>query len=941
MNKIVIIIYFLSFTLIVNAQSADFTYQASDSLFCNPSSIQFTQLATGSPIGFVWTFGNGTGSNSKNPLVNYNKAGSYLVKLIVIYGRSTAVVTKTIVINPAIIVSIGYDRNYICTPGDINFTATSSGNIAGYDWDFGDGSGIQTTNGNTIAHNYTAPGVYNISLKATDVSGCYGTNQTTVTFQTPPLTGVLSPVSGCVPANVSFTANATIPANSALTNYAWDFGDGSPITSTAAKNTNHLYASPGYYSPKVTITTSEGCINKYSFGIIGYGTPPFNLVAHSDKTIICGSDTAKFVSKATDANRYVWNFGDGTAATVADTIAKHKYTTLGTKNIKVTPFYNGCPGIQATLNIDVVGVIATYKYSNTCIDKKTFSFSNTSQGNLSSVSWDFGDGSPLVNTLNATHTFPSSGSFVTKVTVTDSVTGCSDTYAQTIYTSDPYLVNPDTSICKNDSTTFSVANNNNNNPANTYTWYVAGKQAGPLTDSSYTVSATIFGNFNNYVVINNGTQYCRDTIRLNNTLLVRGPDLNFTAPPAICLNSLYSVSNTSKPFLPADSVSLWYWNFGVNNVNDTIYQPQPYIYNNPGTYKVKLTGVDINGCKDSLVKNIAINPLPFLYVIPATDTLCFGKADSLIAFHSDSIMWSPSNSLTCAACDTVLANPSATTQYTITATSKFGCTMSDSIFVKVFPPFVAVPLTNDPYICMNDTVQLNVNPPGKIILWSPAAGLSNANNYGPIASPAQTTMYTATLMDSVGCFTSTADITVHVKSLPTVDAGPDKTYPYNTSFSINPMYSANIASYNWTPPNILSCNTCPDPNGIANNSNTFFIEVTSDSGCVAKDAITIYIECKDANILMPTAFTPNSDGLNDYFYPLTRGIKSITKFSIYNRFGKLVYEAKNFPPNDQTLGWNGKVNSADQSTSVFVYYIEAICDLGQKLFKKGSVVLIR
>ena len=94
----------------------------------------------------------------------------------------------------------------------------------------------------------------------------------------------------------------------------------------------------------------------------------------------------------------------------------------------------------------------------TAADKKTFSFTNTSQGNLSTISWDFGDGSPVLNTLNATHTFPSSGAYVTKLTVTDIITGCSDTYSQTIYTADPSLVNADSSVCKNDSTTFTVVN---------------------------------------------------------------------------------------------------------------------------------------------------------------------------------------------------------------------------------------------------------------------------------------------------------------------------------------------------------------------------------------------------------------------------------------------------------------------------------------------------
>ena len=92
---------------------------------------------------------------------------------------------------------------------------------------------------------------------------------------------------------------------------------------------------------------------------------------------------------------------------------------------------------------------------------------------------------------------------------------------------------------------------------------------------------------------------------------------------------------------------------------------------------------------------------------------------------------------------------------------------------------------------------------------------------------------------------------------------------------------------------------------------------------------------------MPNAFTPNHDNLNDYFYPLTIGVQSIIRFSIYDRFGNLVFEARNFAPNDKTFGWDGRVRGADEPTTVFVYYLEALCESGEKLYKKGSVVLIR
>jgi gliding motility-associated-like protein len=234
-----------------------------------------------------------------------------------------------------------------------------------------------------------------------------------------------------------------------------------------------------------------------------------------------------------------------------------------------------------------------------------------------------------------------------------------------------------------------------------------------------------------------------------------------------------------------------------------------------------------------------------------------------------------------------------------------------------------------------------VAPPGYKILWSPANGLSNPNVYAPMASPTATTTYTATLSDSVGCFTSSVDVIVHLKTLPTVDAGPDKFYPYNSPFTISPVYGSNITSYLWLPGDQLNCTTCPSPSGTITQKQTYTIEVTSDSGCVSKDEITIFVECKDANLLLPTAFTPNSDNLNDVFYPLTRGVSTILNFSIFNREGHLIYQKKNFPPNDRSYGWDGSFKGANISTSVFVYILEALCDSGERLSKRGSVVLIR
>lgn len=941
MNKLVFIFFLLLISRSSICQtSADFTFQSGNGLFCNPTTIQFTQTCTGNPTAFIWDFGDSTYGFSATVSNTYTQPGSYTVKLTAIYDQSALEVSKTIVINPVNVPLIGLDKSYICKPGTINLNATSSGNIANYEWDFGDTTAKVNTAINTTSHSYVNYGTYNIILTATDNFGCAGSDTTSVMVKRLPITATASPARGCIPANPVFSANVSVPTNDAVSNYTWDFGDGSPQISTTSNNTSHLYNNVGTYSPTLTVTTNDGCTNNFNYPAIAYGTPPFNHIAYPKKTIVCGSETPEFVSKATNANSYVWNFGDGTTLTVVDTIAKHKYTTLGNKTVTVTPYFNGCAGNAIRFQISVVGIIARYSFANTCADKKTFSFNNLSQGNLSSTSWDFGDGSPVATTTNAMHTFPASGTYNTLLIVTDSITGCADTQLRIIYTADPVVDNSDSSICKNSSTTFSILNNYSNTTA-TYRWDVAGRQVNTATRPTVTVKALTLGIFNNYVIINNGSQYCPDTISLNHSILVKGPDLSFNAPTNICFNTPYSVINTSKPFIPADSVVLWYWNFGYFRANDTVYQPQPYNYPGTSLFYVKLWGVDINGCRDSLVKDVTVHPLPYLKVLPAIDTICAGRPDTLIAFHSDSVLWSPGNTLSCTTCDTVLANPSVNTTYYVTAKNEFNCSVSDSINTIVYSPFTANPAISNFYICANDQVVLDVDPKMKRVLWSPSGGLSNPNIYNPIASPKQGTSYIVTLTDSAGCFSSTANINVIVKTTPAVNAGPDKTYPYNTNFTITPLYSDNINLYEWTPAALLNCSNCANPRGAAVSLQTYTIKVTSDSGCVASDSVVIGIECKYANLQMPTAFSPNNDALNDFYFPLTRGIKTVTTFVIYNRLGQLVFEAKNFPPNTSSFGWNGKYRGVNQPAGAYTYILGAVCEGGQVISKSGSILLLR
>jgi gliding motility-associated-like protein len=942
MIKNFLVIFFFSFVKNANSQTIDFTFQSTSGLFCTPSTIVFKQTCTGNPESFIWSFGNNLYSDKPIDSTTYLSPGTYTVKLIAVFNKTALELIKNIVINPAVTATIGFDRNYLCQPGAINFTGSGTGNIANYEWNFGDGSAIVNTPSAIISHNYLGFGTSNVTLKTKSPAGCTDNTSTSITIKKFAIGGTVSDFRGCIPAVIKFTGSVTLPVNSSVKSYTWDFGDGSSPYISNYDTAGYTYLKEGEYYPTLTIITNEGCSNTYNYGRLYFGSPPTNHVVYSQSNPVCGSDSVVFFTHSTNGTRYYWNFLDGSPVVSSyDTIIKHKFNTIGDKIIYIEPDNNGCLGPLKVSSISIIGVIAKYSYFNTCLNKNTYSFSDTSSGIPTSSMWDFGDGIKTPDSVNTIHNFPQSGQFKTTLFLNDTVSGCTDSISKMIYTARPVLFCSDSSVCINTPVSFSILNNYTN-PASAYTWNVVGEKIGPMPNAGITLNTDTLGIFNNYVSINYGKESCPDTVDLKRTILVRGPSLNFAAPTPICLNTPLLVTNNSQPFIPKDSIKLWYWNFGNSNKNDTVFQPSPYLYALEGAYDVQLTAVDKNGCRDTLTKIVQVNPAPYLHILPASAKVCYGKSLTLVAYHNNELLWTSDNSLSCTACDTTIATPLISAKYYAIATNSFGCSVKDSSTVEVVFPFTATAAPADVYVCLKEAAIVDINPKGKKVLWSPVAGLSNATAYDPVISPGQNTTYTVTLTDSAGCLNSSSTtVNVQVKSLPSVNAGTDKFFPKGTPFTFAPTFSSNVNTFLWTPSSLLNCNSCATPNGVANYSQKYTLKVTSDSGCVASDDVLIGIECKSANIFIPKAFSPNNDNLNDIFYPITIGIKSISKFTIYNRQGQIVYEAQSFSPNDKSFGWNGKFKGVDQAVDTYMYTLEALCEIGEKLFKRDSFVLIK
>jgi gliding motility-associated-like protein len=112
--------------------------------------------------------------------------------------------------------------------------------------------------------------------------------------------------------------------------------------------------------------------------------------------------------------------------------------------------------------------------------------------------------------------------------------------------------------------------------------------------------------------------------------------------------------------------------------------------------------------------------------------------------------------------------------------------------------------------------------------------------------------------------------------------------------------------------------------------------VVKIEGCPATYTVKVDNDCY---INIPNVFTPNGDGINDYFFPrnlLTSGLISF-KMDIYNRWGQLVFESTS----TDGRGWDGKLNNADQPEGVYVYVIDATFKDGQAEHHQGNITLIR
>jgi gliding motility-associated-like protein len=156
--------------------------------------------------------------------------------------------------------------------------------------------------------------------------------------------------------------------------------------------------------------------------------------------------------------------------------------------------------------------------------------------------------------------------------------------------------------------------------------------------------------------------------------------------------------------------------------------------------------------------------------------------------------------------------------------------------------------------------------------------------------------------------------------------------------------SANVPNYtvtSWEPGHYFSNQSARQQIFTPFSSEEYVVTATSDIGCLDTAKVKILIDTLRPELFLPTAFSPNGDGLNDLFGPIfyNKSGYTVKSFRIFNRWGNVVYKAEG----NSRIGWNGNLANEDKPApnGVYFYILEVEFVNKQKLIKRGDVTLLR
>ncbi len=277
--------------------------------------------------------------------------------------------------------------------------------------------------------------------------------------------------------------------------------------------------------------------------------------------------------------------------------------------------------------------------------------------------------------------------------------------------------------------------------------------------------------------------------------------------------------------------------------------------------------------------------------------------------------------------------------YSVTITNEVGCTAIQTIFLDEPEP-ISFDLNATDADCANGgTISvMNANGGTNPYVFSiDGENFITSTSFDNL-SPGN---YTLQLQDVEGCEQSNP-ITIAAPPEVVVELPNLLQITLGESIQLDPTVNSSNLVYTWTAVDSLACSDCPSIQVAPALTTTYQVEVF-DTTTFCTDVAQVIVDVQvERDLYIPNAFSPNEDGINDFFTIYgNQGVQQILSLRIFDRWGTLVFERQNFPDAQELQGWDGRFRGKDLNSGVYVFAAEVEYLDGERLHYKGEVTLVR
>jgi|GEM_PF-4460825 len=733
----------------------------------------------------------------------------------------------------------------------------------------------------------------------------------------------------CVGSKVTLTANGSSP-------YAWTaLPGGGPLSALSC--TTCEYPTDSIKSTSVTTTfvshttSAFGCPVVDTVMVIPVALPATPIVTGS--TPLCVHDTLKLYAGVT-APAYRWNGPAGFVDSVQNPVLLN-FLQPDTGMYYATTRNAHCASLPDSIKISVYPPTYALNPDTTICQGSSVQL----RGVGITYTWAVLPGGSSTNTLSCV---PCLSPVATPTTTTSYVissvqTGCNthDTVAVTVVnypqTPSPTSNSP---LCIGDTMKLQAGVY-----AQSYTWtgpvgFTASVQ-NPIAVNMQLTNAGLY-----HVVAANGPCPTTD-VSLQVNVVANAPTPVITTNSPLCTGSILTLS-------AQDSLQVnYYWtgpNGFVNYAENITIANVSVQY--AGLYTVRAAFAADPSClsaPDSAV--VVVKPKVFASFQFASDSICeyYPEAITYSTPGADSLVWDlasgTAQSLSANPLEVAFSAPGTQTVVLNAYNGVCGDTAKHSLYVWTTPPneFTATPITC-PGVPVNAMVVHDYGSEVRFAWNFGTATVVSGYGEGPyqlLYSPPGS--YVISLVTQNNYCTSYPFYDT-ITAQPYPDASIVSSDISNICSEDSVHFSgADVAGYRyqWKQPIYFENDTLKSTYALIRNSGYIYLYVTDQYGCKAEDSMYI-APPPCCSIYFPNSFTPNGDGKNDVFRPITAGHHDLDFFNVFNRWGQLIYSSAN-----EKDGWNGTAHGIPVDAGTYFYTIRYKCVNGEYFSEKGEVILIR